>query len=137
MTAITVDKAYKRSGGPVIDVKVANTANSFTIGSVMSFSSGEAIPAAADAIVVGLVIDSYVHANGDTFVRLDIGGAIALNCVYTSATAAGTAVKISDNQTFLDRSTAEEKHVGIVARVVSTNVADILLSPASAQTGAT
>ena len=137
MTAIAVDKAYKRSGGPVIDVKVANTANSYNTGSVMSFSTGEAVPAAADAIVLGLVIDSYVHANGSTYVRLDIGGAIALNCVYTSATAVGTAVKIADNQTFLDRSTAEEKHAGIVARVVSTNVADILLAPMASQTGAT
>lgn len=137
MSNTTTDKRYKRSGGPVIDVRVSNTSNPYTVGSVMSFSSGLAIPAAADAIILGLVIDSYVHADGYTYVRLDVGGAIALDCVYTSATAAGTPVKIADNQTFLDRSTAEEKHAGVVARVVSTNVADILLAPMASQTGAT
>lgn len=127
MSNITTDKPYKRSGGPVIEVEVSNTSNPYNIGSVMSFSSGKAIPAAADATAVGLVIDHYVNSAGLTFVKLDVGGAIALNCVYSSAGDPPTAVKWADNQTVAARGADVAKHGGCVVRVVSTNVADIML----------
>lgn len=135
--ATTVDKPFKKSGGPVIDVKVASTSDPYVRGSIMSFdASGFAIPAAANSQIVGLVIDSYVDSAGDTYVRLDVGGAIALGVVYTSATDVGTPVKIVDNFEVADRSTDEEYQCGVVARVVSTNVADILLSHAASMSGA-
>jgi len=126
MANITVPKKYKLSGGPIIDVEVSNAANPFQVGSVMSFSTGKAIPAAEDAVDVGLVVSHY-EKDGDTWVRLDIGGAIALDCVYTSAVAFGP-IKWADNQTVATRDVIS-KHGGRVVRVVSTNVADVALRP--------
>lgn len=127
MADITVPKKYSLSGGPIIDVEVDDPTDPFTEGSVMSLSSGKAIPAAEDATTVGLVVGSY-EKDGDTYVRLDIGGAIARDCVFTSATAVGTAIKWADNQTVAARDVIS-KHGGRVVRVVSTNVADIALRP--------
>jgi hypothetical protein len=116
--ATTVDKPYKRSGGPVIDAKVADTDDPYNVGSMMS-----------------LVLDSYTDTAGDTYVRLDVGGAIVLGVVFTSATAVGTPVEVADNFEVVERSETY-LHAGIVVRVVSTDVADVQLAHAAALTGA-
>jgi hypothetical protein len=122
--AATTPQKFTLSGGPVIDIEVDNTANSYVDGSVMSFSSGKAVPAAADATFVGLVVGSYIK-DDLTYVRLDVGGAIARNVAFTSATAV-TSVEWSDNHT-VAAVTNEGDHGGTSFRVVSTNVADVIL----------
>lgn len=126
MAVTTTPKPFKVSGGLIIDIEVDNTANSYVDGSVMSFSSGKAIPAAVDANRVGLVVGSYIK-DTLTFVRLDVGGAVARNVVFTSAGAVGTSVEWVDNQT-CQAVTNEGDYGGTVVRVVSADVADVMLA---------
>jgi len=131
MSNITIPKKYTPSGGPIIDVEVDDATDPYEIGSVMSLSSGKAIPAAADATRVGVVVSHYVKGS-DTFVRLDIGGALVRNCVWSSHSSTPfTPIKWVDNQTVAARSTDLGKHGGVIARVVDANTVDVLAVAAS------
>lgn len=111
--------------------EVDNTANDYSIGSVMSLSGGKAVPCAANATRPAIVVSHKIE-NGKTYVELDFGGAIARNVAFPSA--AEGPIKWVDNHTVAARNLTA-RHGGYCFRVVSTNVGDVVLPPWGAVEG--
>lgn len=129
MAEIEIPKRITPSGGPIVRFAAASNSSNMPIGSVGSLDgSGDAVPVAVDATAVFAVIDRQLDDNGDVIIRADIGGAIVHDVVFPGATAAGTSVEWVDNQT-AQAPTDEGDQGGRVIKVVSTNVADVILPP--------
>jgi hypothetical protein len=126
MTAIATPKynVYTPGPGPYQEYEVNDAGTFPEVGTLVSFSSGKAIRAAADAIRIGVVRSKRKDvASGLWYVEVDHSGAI-LEVVYASAQVGG--VKVADNQTVLT-TTDPTKWAGVVTKIVSTNVAQIML----------
>lgn len=122
--------AYVAGPGPFFEIEASSatdvTDGKMEAGAVISFSSGKAIPCAADAIDVAVSRGwRYDRVADKYYIQIDGTGAL-IKLTYTSAALGG--VKMSDNQTCAT-TTDPTKWAGLCVIIDSTNVGTVRLRP--------